>query len=291
MPDDKNLNNGGQGNGGAGAGGTNNQQNQNNQGGDKGGAGAGDGGNKAGGAGSGQGQGGNNNGGAGAGDETVTIKKSDLEKLNKDLDTYRERVTGKKAGEFSLENNGGQGGNGDGSGSGSGAAPALDEKKVEEIVTRTTSKQIHKANEKTAIKQFLKTHLDYTDEKEWQALLPYLPAGVNKDDPAAIVDALEGAVLLHKRATGKLDDYMKEQADRARREGEMNTQVNLGFSGGGVGGKANQGNQTDKPAESTIEMGKRFGHSAETIEQTLKETPKGPEGGFQIDVTQKPAKK
>lgn len=221
------------------------------------------------------------------GDETVTIKKKDWEKTNSDLDNYRTGLINKKTQDRTLDPESEPGNNN----AGNGGTPTLDEKKVIEIATRTSQATSHKANEKTAIKQFLKTHPDYTEDKNWQELLPFLPKGINKDDPAAIIDAMEGAVLLHKRATGKLDEYLSERAETIKREADMNAQINMGFGAGGIGAKTNSGNQADKVAESTIDMGKRFGHSAEDIEATLKDVPKSPEGGFQIDVTRKPAKK
>ena len=219
---------------------------------------------------------------AAADGDTITIKKKDWEKTNSDLENYKTGLLNKKAADRTLDQNAG----GD-HGAGNSGGSALDEKKVIEIATKASQANTHKSNEKAAIKQFLKTHADYTEDKNWAELLPFLPANINKDDPAAIVDAMEGAVLLHKRSTGKLDEYMSQQADTARREAEMNAQVNLGFGAGGVGQRATQGNSSDKPAESTIEMGKRFGHDADKIEKSLKGVEKNPEGGVSIDVTKK----
>ena len=220
---------------------------------------------------------------AGGDGETITIKKKDWEKTNSDLENYKTGLLNKKAADRTLSQNADNG-------SQNNSSAALDEKKITEIAIKATKATTHSTNEKAAIKQFLAKHADYTEDKNWAELLPFLPANINKDDPAAIVDAMEGAVLLHKRSTGKLDEYMAEQAVTARREAEMNAQVNMGFGAGGNGQKLNQGNQTDKPAESTVEMGKRFGHDAEKLEKGLKETPKNPEGGFSIDVTKKPKK-
>lgn len=225
--------------------------------------------------------------GGGGDDETVTIKKKDWEKTNSDLDNYRTGLINKKTQDRTLDQNAGGGNNDAGNG---GGAPTLDEKRVTEIATKATQATTHKANEKAAIKQFLKTHADYTEDKNWAELLPFLPANINKDDPAAIVDAMEGAVLLHKRATGKLDTYLADQAEKAKQEAEMNARVDLGFGAGGIGHRANQGNQADKVPETTIEMGKRFGHDADKLEKDLKEIPKNPEGGYSIDVTKKPKK-
>lgn len=222
---------------------------------------------------------------AGGGDETITIKKKDWEKTNSDLENYKTGLLNKKAADRSLDGDGGQG-----SGNGSGNQN-LDEKKVEEIATRVSQKNTHSANEKAAIKEFIKTHADYADDKNWAELLPFLPGKINKDDPAAIIDAMEGAALLHKRSTGKLDEYMAQQADQARRDAEMQAHVNMGFGAGGLGQRTNRENQTDKVPESTVSMGQKFGHTGEQIQEVLKTVPPHPEGGYQIDVTKKPAKK
>jgi hypothetical protein len=212
---------------------------------------------------------------AAGGDDTITIKKKDWEKTNSDLDNYRTGLINKKANDRSLDSN---------SGVVEGAGGAtLDEKKVIEIATKASQANMHKANEKAAIKEFLKTHSDYTEDKNWQELLPYLPK-INYDDPAAIVDAMEGAVLLHKRSSGTLDTYLAEQREAAKREGEMNANVNLGFGAGGNGQRINQGDQTGKLPESTVKMGEHFGHDEAKLTESLKEIGKNDEGAFEINV-------
>ena len=83
-------------------------------------------------------------------DETITIKKADWEKTNKDLDNYRTGLINKKAADRSLDQLGS-------SDSGNvNTSTVLDEKKVMEIATKASQATTHKTNEKAAIKILIK---------------------------------------------------------------------------------------------------------------------------------------
>lgn len=266
MPDDKNNSNGGTPP--ADNGGENN------------------GGNNDGGANGGQPQGGNQ---PGSGDETITIKKSDYDKQMSDLENYKKATIGDKRPlpDNSNPNGGGSGGNAPGSDAGNNG---LTEEKVEKIVTKVTSQNTHKANEKTAKEKFYAVHPEYVDTNAWQELVTHYVAKSGKDSVEDILSDLEDAVLAHKRRTGKLDEYFEAQRKEAERKAQIDAQVNLGHSAGGVGDKSNSGGAPAGIPDSTVEMGQRFGHSKEDLEKGLGTISKGSEG-YELDISKKPSKK
>src|SRR3990167_4143602 len=90
--------------------------------------------------------------GSGAGEETVTMKKSDLKKIEEDRDNYKAGLLAKKADERDLHNKGGAGaGDGKGGSEGAGAPPAaavIDEKKVGEVASAAANKTMRDASER-----------------------------------------------------------------------------------------------------------------------------------------------
>ena len=200
------------------------------------GAGQGDGA----GAGNGAGDGGAGQG-AGDADETVTIKKSDLKKIEEDRDNYKKGLLGKKADERSLDGKGGQGGEGDGAGDGDGVgdgtgkAIEIDEKKIGEIATGAANKTIRAASERTAKRAFLSAHPEYVDDSQWQDLMAHLTFKGSELTHEEIVGRMEAAVLEHKRSTGKLDEYLKSEHERGVREGRIQAEVGSGHGTGGAG--------------------------------------------------------
>lgn len=207
--------------------------------GDKGasaGAGAGQGGEGAGnGAGAGAGQ------GAGGEGETVTIKKSELDKLqfdlkksNEDRDNYKTVALGKKADERKL--GGGQGG---GEGGGQGGGNVIDEKKVGEVASGAANKAIRDASEKSAKRSFLKAHPEYLDDKAWTDLMSHFTFKGGELTQEEVLDRMEAALLEHKRSTGKLDEYLAQERERGIREGRI--QGNLEGAGSGTGGPGDRG--------------------------------------------------
>jgi len=204
------------------------------------GAGAGQGGEGAGnGAGAGAGQ------GAGGEGETVTMKKSELDKLqsdlkksNEDRDNYKKVALGKKADERNL--GGGQGGGeGAGQGGGQGGGNVIDEKKVGEVASSAANKVMRDASERTAKRAFLKAHPEYLDDAQWTALMSHFAFKGGELTYEDVLDRMEAAVLEHKRSTGKLDEYLKSEHDRGVREGRI--QGNLEGAGAGTGGPGDRG--------------------------------------------------
>jgi hypothetical protein len=284
-----------------------------NQGANDGASGSGQAGNEGAGneAGANQGQGDNNQGGApsgnqpgssdqGAGssgneEETITIPKKQYDQTLTDLDNYRTGLIGKKAkeraegaGAGAAGDGGGQPADNQGQNGGGGNTPALgtmDETKVREIAVQASNDNLHKANQKTANQQFLKAHPEFLEDAKWQGLMTFFAAKRGKDTPDSILKDLEDAVLLQKRDDGTLDAYLEEQRKLAEQRGEVNAQVNMGRDGGGLGGKTGTGSA---PAGVKVDetMASRFKNDPKEVAKPSNISP-NPEGGFQIDVTQK----
>src|SRR3990167_7317689 len=166
---------------------------------------------------------GNGNGG-GDGNETVTMKKSDLKKIEEDRDNYKAGLLAKKADERDLHNKGGAGaGDGKGGSEGAGAPPAavIDEKKVGEVASAAANKTMRDASERTAKRSFLKAHPEYVDDSQWTAMVAGLTFRGNEVTVDEVLDRMEAAVLEHKRSTGKLDEYLKSEHERGVREGRI----------------------------------------------------------------------
>lgn len=217
------------------------------------------------------------------GEETVTMKKSELDKIQSDLENYKNMGI-KYKNDRNLP---------DPEQPGQGSAPsggaALDEKKVAEIATQASASVVRKKEQKNATSRFLKDNPDYIKDENWQALLPFITIKGEDQDEDAIYARLQDAVLTHKRRTGQLETYLADQRAEAQRQAEINAQVNLGASAGGVGGKVNpQGVQKAAPG-STVEMGRNFGHSEEKLEEALNDIGPRTSDGFVLDVT-KPKK-
>jgi hypothetical protein len=219
--------------------------------------------------------------GGGGNEDTITIKKADWEKTQSDLKNYQTGLINEKTKNKTL----------DGAGNESAPSGAMDEKKVQEIAIAAANSRDHKKNEKGAIKRFVIAHPEYGDDANWQQLIPLYKPVSGKDDEDSILADLEDAVLAHKRRTGKLSEYLAEQAEAARHQAEIDANVNLGQGGGGVGQRVNTDNRNSQATvpQSTVEMGARFGHDKETIEQGLKEMPKTPEG-YTIPIGSKKSK-
>ena len=219
--------------------------------------------------------------GGGGNEETITIKKADWEKTQSDLKNYQTGLINEKTKNKTL----------DGAGNEPAVSGAMDEKKVQEIAIAAANSRDHKKNEKGAIKRFVIAHPEYGDDANWQQLIPLYKPVSGKDDEDSIIADLEDAVLAHKRRTGKLSEYLAEQAEAARRQAEIDANVNIGQGAGGVGQRVNtneRGSQTTVP-QSTVDMGARFGHDKEKIEQGLKDMPKTPDG-YTIPIGSKKSK-
>lgn len=171
------------------------------------------------------------------GEETVTMKKSDLKKIEEDRDNYKAGLLSKKADERDLH--GGGDGKGDtGGGKGSGEA---DEKKISETATAATNKALRDASERTAKRAFLKAHPEYVEDANWTAMMAHLTFKGTELTHDEVLDRMEAAVLEHKRSTGKLDEYMQAEHERGVREGRIQEQAGSGHGTGGAGDRNDGG--------------------------------------------------
>ena len=187
---------------------------------------------------------GNGNGG-GDGEETVTMKKSDLKKIEEDRDNYKAGLLAKKADERDLHNKGGAGaGDGKGGSEGAGAPPAaavIDEKKVGEVASAAANKTMRDASERTAKRSFLKAHPEYVDDSQWTAMVANLSFRGTEVTVDEVLDRMEAAVLEHKRSTGKLDEYLKSEHERGVREGRIQGELGSGHGTGSAGDRQEGG--------------------------------------------------
>ena len=172
------------------------------------------------------------NKGGGDGEETVTIKKSDLKKIEDDRDNYKKIGLQKKADERNL---------GGGEGGGAGGSATIDEKKVGEVATAATNKALRAASEKTAKRAFLVAHPEYVDDAQWTAFISHY-----RETDEGPAEDLEKALLLHKRSTGKLDEYLRSEHERGVREGRIQGEFGSGHGTGGAGDKNEGGKGSGK---------------------------------------------
>lgn len=174
------------------------------------------------------------NGEGGEGEETITIKKSELEKIKSDRDNYRTATLNKKADERELkkkEEENKEGGEG-------GAEDQIDETKVKEIAQQGISEftgKVEQSNEKRAKQAFLNSHKEYIDDVEWQGLMGEFSTKRGKATKEDILDDLEDALLLHKKNTGRLEEHLESERERGRNEGRIEAEAGTGHQAGGVG--------------------------------------------------------
>lgn len=168
--------------------------------------------------------------GAGSGEEMVTIKKSEWDKTLEDKENYRKMGIDKKAEERRLRE--------EGEAAAGAGAGAVDEKKVSETATAAASKVLRDAADRTAKREFLTDHQEYLDDESWKSLLAHLTFRGTELTKEEIRDRMEAAVLEHKRATGKLDEYMASQRERGIREGRIQGSVEAGAGSGGAGDRS-----------------------------------------------------
>ena len=208
---------------------------------------------------------------AAAGGETVTIKKSDYEKTLKDLDNYRTGLIGKKAGERDLHGgNGGGDGGGQGGGQG-GNGTGIDEKRAGEIAAAASTKTLRDANEKSAKRIFFKKHPEYLDDTAWQTLAANLTFKGGEVTSEDIYDRLEAALYETLRQTGKLDEHLEKERERARQDGRVE---------GGIRDMASGGNAGDRN-----EGGSRQGTLSPAGESMARAMHTDPEAVKKVDIT------
>jgi hypothetical protein len=214
---------------------------------------------------------------AGGDEEEVSIKKSELEKIKSDRDNYREGLLKRKVDERNLDN---KGKDGDGDGGGKNDGGTIDEAKIIEIAKAQSTaalEGIYKGNESRAKRTFLKNHGEYVDDAQWIEMMSHFSSRRGKATSEDILDDLEDAVFSHKRETGKLDEYLKSEAERARREGRIEGQMDVGR--GGDAGDKNEG----KDAGTLSPKGEEMSRGMHTDPEKVKKVD--PSKDNVIDVT------
>ena len=180
--------------------------------------------------------GGNKGGGSGDSEETVTIKKSELKKIEEDRDNYKKIGLQKKADERNLASEGGQGG-------GQGGSATIDEKKVGEVATAAVNKTLRAASDKTAKRAFLTAHPEYADDAQWTGLMSHLTFRGTEVTQEEVADRIEAALFEHKRSTGKLQEHLRAEHERGVREGRIQGEFGSGRGTGGAGDKNEGGKE------------------------------------------------
>ncbi|MCR4307826.1 MAG: hypothetical protein NUV80_04635 [Candidatus Berkelbacteria bacterium] len=221
------------------------------------------------------------NGDGANGEETITIKKSELEQIKTDRDNYKKIGLQKKADERDLHNAGAGAGSGDGKGGegdGKGGA-VIDEKKISDTATAATTKVLRDASEKTAKRSFLKAHPEYLDDSQWTGLMSHLTFKGGEVTQDEVVDRMEAALFEHKRSTGKLDEHLKSEHERGVREGRIQAEVGSGHGTGGAGDR----NDGGKGVGSLSPKGEEMARSMHT--DPLKAAKVDPSKDNVIDIT------
>src|SRR3990167_3592238 len=171
----------------------------------------------------GEGTGADNGAGSGStdpnagGDDTVTIKKAEWEKVQSDRDNYRDGLLKKKADERDFKKEESQG-------SSAGEANVIDEKKISEFASAAANKSLREASERSARHSFLKDHPEYIADDQWTDLMSHFTLKGNELTKEEVQDRMEAAVLEHKRSTGKLNEYLEGQRERALKQGRIEGQ-------------------------------------------------------------------
>lgn len=184
--------------------------------------------------------------GEGDGEETITLKKSELDKIKSDRDNYREIGLDKKAKDRELKlqkaKEGGEGGGDDkGGGESGGGTATIDEARATEIVQKGISSfedRARKSSQQRASKIFLSTHKEYLDDALWNDLMSDFRTTGTEITIDDYVDRLEETLLVHKRRTGKLDEYLAAERERGKLEGRTEAEAGSGHRAGGVGDKS-----------------------------------------------------
>lgn len=205
-----------------------------------------------------------NGDGSGDGEETVTMKKSDLKKIEEDRDNYKKMGLQKKADERDLHAGAGDGKGGEGAGAPS--AAVIDEKKIGETATAATNAALRSASERTAKRVFLKAHPEYLDDAQWASMMANLTFRGTEVTTEEVSDRMEAAVLEHKRSTGKLDEYLKSEHERGVREGRIQGEIGSGHGTGGAGDR----NEGGKGAGSLSPKGEEMARAMHTDPEKVK---------------------
>jgi hypothetical protein len=188
----------------------------------------------------------------GGDEETVTIKKSEFEKIQSDRDNYRTAALKKKADERSLDDKGGKD-----DGDDEDEENVIDEKKVSDLATASARKVQREASERIAKRSFLVAHPEYVDDGEWTGLLAQLTFKGDELTVDDVQDRMEAALFEHKRKTGKLEEHLKVERERSVQEGRIRGNIEFGYQAGGQGDRNNAGDD-GKMSAKALEMSQRM---------------------------------
>jgi len=194
-------------------------------------------------------------------EEKVSISKTEWDKINRDLNNYREGLLQKKAEERTIEKKDEI------------KSPDIkidiNEEKIQEITNKAqagTISLLEKENERLAIKSFLRDHPEYTDDTEWGQLISNYSPRHGKLSPQGILDDFENAVLLHKKETGKLDSYLQSYREKGRQEGAIEQRISSGYNAGGTGERGAGSSGEQKVSARSIEMAKNMHIDPKSLE-------------------------
>lgn len=209
--------------------------------------------------------GGSGSGGqGGAGDATVTIKQSELDNLTRDRDNYRTATLGYKkkeddavaakavADKASADKIAADRAAADAAAGNRGGV--IDETKVNSVATTAAEQTLRKANERLARKDFLRNHPDLVDESKMNSVLAELTFKGGEVNVDEINDRLEAALTEHLRKTGKLNEHLDAERERARREGRIEGQFDSARGAGGAGDRSDGGKSTGELTPKGAEM-------------------------------------
>lgn len=163
------------------------------------------------------------------GEETITVKKSEFEKIQSDRDNYRAGLLKKKADERSLDNKNKDAGAG---------SIAIDEAKIAEIAKAQATAafaETYKSNENRAKILITKKYGELVDDANWVGFMSHFNGRRGRATVEDILDDFEDTMLLYKRSTGKLDEHLKSEHERGVREGRIQGELGSGRGTGGAG--------------------------------------------------------
>jgi hypothetical protein len=198
--------------------------------------------------------------GAGGGEETVTMKKSDLKKIEDDRDNYKKGLLARKAEERPLENAGGHD-------AGAGASNVIDEKKVGEIVVTAINKTFRDASDISAKRVFLAAHPEYVDDTQWTGLMSNLTFKGGEKTHEDVLNRMDAALFEHKRSIGKLEEHLRAEHDRGVREGRIQGEVGAGRGTGDAGDRNDGGKGTGSLSPKGEEMARAMHTDPEKVKK------------------------
>ena len=203
------------------------------------------------------------------GEETVTMKKSELNQIESDLDNYRKATLEKKSKEREFKQQAKEGDKEEESGGAGSGTTTIDEARATEIVRKEVTsfqERTAKSNQQRAQKSFLLTNKEYLDDALWTDLMSDFRAKGNEMTVDDYLDSLNETLLVHKKRTGKLDEYLASERERGRQEGRTEAEAGSGRQAGGVGDK-NEGQPSGQLSEKGKEIAKGVKVDPEKVEK------------------------